>query len=80
MPNITIKGLSLNTKNRLTDLAKKSGVSEQKYLKMLLDKHVLAEDIEGVQSTYEELCKMTLALIEKNTEVLNEFIKIMKDE
>lgn len=80
MPNITIKGLSLNTKNRLTDLAKKSGVSEQKYLKMLLDKHVLAEDIEGVQSTYEELCKMTLALIEKNTEVMNEFIKIMKDE
>ncbi|KLV14950.1 hypothetical protein NSS76_19525 [Bacillus sp. FSL R5-0654] len=80
MPNITIKGLSLNTKNRLTDLAKKSGVSEQKYLKMLLDKHVLAEDIEGVQSTYEELCKMTLALIKENTEVMNEFIKIMKDE
>lgn len=80
MPNITIKGLSLNTKNRLTDLAKKSGVSEQKYLKMLLDKHVLAEDIEGIQSTYEELCKMTLSLIEKNTEVMNEFIKIMKDE
>ncbi|MCY7707970.1 MULTISPECIES: hypothetical protein [Bacillus] len=80
MPNITIKGLSLNTKNRLTDLAKKSGVSEQKYLKMLLDKHVLAEEIEGVQSTYEELCKMALSLIEKNTEVLNEFIKIMKDE
>ncbi|MEK4448622.1 hypothetical protein N1I81_22570 [Bacillus sp. FSL M8-0052] len=79
MANITIKGVSENTKTRLADKAKKAGLSEQKYLKKLLDTHVIAEEVEGVQSTYEELCKTVLTVVEKNTEVLREFIRVNEE-
>ncbi|MED1738132.1 hypothetical protein P4U97_01105 [Bacillus swezeyi] len=79
MPDITIKGLSKYTKTRLADKAKNAGLSEQKYLRNLLDKHVIADEVEGVQSNYEELCKSVSAVVEKNTEVLHEFIRVNEE-
>jgi hypothetical protein len=79
MPNITIKGLKKNTKSKLADKAKNAGLSEQEYLRRLLDKHVIADEVEGVQSDYEELCKTVLAVLEKNTETLREFIRVNEE-
>ncbi|MEK4692346.1 hypothetical protein [Bacillus sp. FSL W8-1202] len=76
MPDINIKGLSKDTMNRLADKARKAGLSQQEYIRQLLDKHVVADEVEGVRSELGEVIKSVAFALEQNTKVLNEFIRV----
>ncbi|MES5398131.1 hypothetical protein ABU952_18715 [Bacillus amyloliquefaciens] len=76
MPDINIKSLSKNTCDLLTDKARKAGLSQQEYIRQLLDKHVVADEVEGVRSELGEVIKSVTFALEQNTKALNEFIRV----
>lgn len=79
MAHLTIKDISTSTNQKLTDKAKAAGVSKNKYLLKLLDTHVIAEEVEGIRTDYEELVKSCLQVIQHNTKVINEFIRMNEE-
>ncbi|MCA1028842.1 hypothetical protein [Cytobacillus kochii] len=80
MADITVKGLSSSTNNKLTEKAKKAGCSKNKYIITLLEKHVVSEEVEGVREDYEELVKSMLQVVEKNTVVMKELVKAYQED
>lgn len=76
LADINIKNVSEATKAGIKEKAKKANMSEQKYLRRLLDTHVISEEVEGVQKEHEEVLKSVRVAIEHNTKVLETFIKM----
>ncbi|MBH0167122.1 hypothetical protein IHV12_19545, partial [Fictibacillus sp. 7GRE50] len=55
MEQLNIKGVSISTQKMLADKARAASMSKNAYLKKLLDTHVIAEEVEGIRTDYEEL-------------------------
>lgn len=79
MEQLNIKGVSISTQKMLADKARAASMSKNAYLKKLLDTHVIAEEVEGIRTDYEELVKSCLQVIQHNTKVINEFIRINEE-
>lgn len=77
---LPIKGLSTDTNNKLKEKAKKANMSKNQYIIKLLDTHVISDEVNGVKTDYEELVKSCLHIIQKNTEVMKEFIRINQED
>ncbi|MDW5525205.1 hypothetical protein R6Z02_15740 [Carnobacterium maltaromaticum] len=74
--SITVKKLPGATVVALNELATKAGVSQNVYVKTLLQNHVDSVAVHGAYQRFEHLVNQTAKVIEKNTDVLEKFIEI----
>ncbi|WP_290063364.1 hypothetical protein [Paraclostridium bifermentans] len=76
--DILVRGVPENTDLILKSKAKKANLSRNEYLVNLLNTHVMIDEIEQVKNNYEEILKHTLVVLKENTEVMQQFIKMIE--
>lgn len=76
--DILVRGVPENTDLILKSKAKKANLSRNEYLVNLLNTHIMIDEIEQVKNNYEEILKHTLVVLKENTEVMQQFIKMIE--
>lgn len=75
---LTVNDFPVYINDILIQKAKKSKISKNEYLTNLLKTHSLADEINEIKNSYEEIVKLALANIEKNTKVMEELVQIIE--
>lgn len=78
MNEIKIRGLSDEVLFKLDQL--KGTLSRNEFLKQEIEKIAARNEIYEIETKYDELLKMTLKVIEKNTNILKSIIGVTEDE
>lgn len=73
--DIIIRGIDDAAASRLTQLAKKKGISRESYIRMYLESLAVLDDMKQLDYKYEGLVKEMAAVIENNT---NELKSVME--
>lgn len=76
--DILVRDVPTSTDLTLKSKAKKSKLSRNEYIVNLLNTHVMIDEIEQIKNSYEELLKHTIVALNKNTEIMQQLIKMIE--
>ncbi len=79
MADLKIRNVDEQTANRLKDLARKKGMSRERYIRLLLDSISVSEDIVAVEKKYESLVTMLMRKLEDTGEIIERNSMVMED-
>lgn len=79
MADLKIRNVDEQTANRLKDLARKKGMSRERYIRLLLDSISISEDIVAVEKKYESLVTMLMRKLEDTGEIIERNSMVMED-
>lgn len=71
---ILIRRLDTKTVAGIDDLARKKKVSREQYLRDLILNHTTTVEVAGLHEGYQDIVQKVLFALEKNTEVLTNFL------
>lgn len=78
--DIKVRNLPAKTVASLDELAAKSGVSREEYIRQLLEHHVMYIEVEGLNKKYENLVESVtrdvLASLNYNSKIINKFLEL----
>lgn len=81
MSEILIRDIDNQILSKLDYMAKKKGISRNKYIKGVLTNYAIASEVKALDSKYQELMKIVIDTIEGNTQILHEILnKIQGDK
>lgn len=80
LSDIVVRNIPAKTVASLDELAAKSGVSREEYIRQLLDHHVMYIEVEGLNKKYENLVESVtrdmLASLNYNSKIINKFLEL----
>ncbi|MGG3881421.1 hypothetical protein [Bacillus smithii] len=77
--DIKIRKLNPAVVRHIDELAKEKNLSRNEYLRRYISNLSVVKEMKEQQQKYEELQNKTLQVIQKNTEVMNEMIQLIKE-
>lgn len=80
MSDIVVRNIPAKTVASLDELAAKSVLSREEYIRQLLDHHVMYIEVEGLNKKYENLVESVtrdvLASLNYNSKIINKFLEL----
>lgn len=80
MSEVLIRDIDGQVLAKLDTLAKKQGMSRNKYIKGVLTNFSIASEVKALDSRYQELFKIVIDTIEGNTQLLHEILIELQGE
>lgn len=78
MARCEIRGMKEEDILKLGRMAKKKGISREEYLRRIIHKHLLENDIKAEMDRYEGAIKTMIDVIENNSERLEELTEVVR--
>lgn len=80
MSEVLIRNLDGQVLAKLDTMAKKHGMSRNKFIKGILTNYSIASEVKELDSRYKELFKIVIEALEGNTQILHEILVKLEGE